>query len=105
MFTCGYIFLTVWGEISSTSTSKARAIATARKSSSLRSSVIATEIGLLTPPLGLAVYVVHSTLGRADISLKEIFLGAAPFALAMLFALILIIAYPPLSTFLVQAVK
>jgi len=63
--------------------------------------VIATEIGLLTPPLGLAVYVVHSTLGRADISLKEIFLGAAPFALAMLFALILIIAYPPLSTFLV----
>jgi len=67
--------------------------------------VIATEIGLLTPPLGLAVYVVHSTLGRADISLKEIFLGAAPFALAMLFALILIIAFPSLSTFLVQAIK
>lgn len=67
--------------------------------------VIATEIGLLTPPLGLAVYVVHSTLGRPDISLKEIFLGAAPFALAMLFALVLIIAFPPLSTFLVQALK
>ncbi|MDA0340497.1 MAG: TRAP transporter large permease [Proteobacteria bacterium] len=67
--------------------------------------VIATEIGLLTPPLGLAVYVVHSTLGRADITLKEIFLGAAPFALAMLFALILIIAFPSLSTFLVQALK
>ena len=29
--------------------------------------VIATEIGLLTPPLGLAVYVVHSTLNRHDI--------------------------------------
>lgn len=67
--------------------------------------VIATEIGLLTPPLGLAVYVVHSTLGRADISLKEIFTGAAPFAVAMLFALILIIAFPSLSTFLVQAIK
>ena len=67
--------------------------------------VIATEIGLLTPPLGLAVYVVHTTLGRADISLKEIFAGAAPFALAMLFALILIIVFPSLSTFLVQAVK
>lgn len=67
--------------------------------------VIATEIGLLTPPLGLAVYVVHSTLGRADISLKEIFLGAAPFALAMLFALILIIAFPSVSTFLVHAIK
>lgn len=67
--------------------------------------VIATEIGLLTPPLGLAVYVVHSTLGRADISLKEIFTGAAPFAVAMLFALILIITFPSLSTFLVQAIK
>lgn len=67
--------------------------------------VIATEIGLLTPPLGLAVYVVHSTLGRADISLKEIFTGAAPFALAMVFALILIIAFPSLSTFLVEAIK
>jgi len=67
--------------------------------------VIATEIGLLTPPLGLAVYVVHSTLNRPDISLKEIFAGSAPFALAMLFALILIIAFPSLSTFLVHAMK
>jgi C4-dicarboxylate transporter DctM subunit len=67
--------------------------------------VIATEIGLLTPPLGLAVYVVHSTLNRPDISLKKIFAGSAPFALAMLFALILIIAFPSLSTFLVQAMK
>ena len=40
--------------------------------------VISTEIGLLTPPLGLAVYVVHSTLARPDITLKEIFLGSAP---------------------------
>lgn len=67
--------------------------------------VIATEIGLLTPPLGLAVFVVHSTLNRSDISLKEIFAGAAPFALAMVFALILIIAFPSLSTYLVQAMK
>ncbi|MEC7489764.1 MAG: TRAP transporter large permease [Pseudomonadota bacterium] len=64
--------------------------------------VIATEIGLLTPPLGLCVYVVHSTLARSDITLKEIFLGAAPFALAMLFALILIIIFPSISTFLVH---
>ena len=64
--------------------------------------VIATEIGLLTPPLGLCVYVVHSTLARSDITLKEIFLGAAPFALAMLFALLLIIIFPSISTFLVH---
>ena len=62
--------------------------------------VIATEIGLLTPPLGLCVYVVHSTLSRPDITLKEVFMGSAPFALAMLFALILIIIFPPISTYL-----
>ena len=64
--------------------------------------VIATEIGLLTPPLGIAVYVVHSTLARPDISLKDIFVGSAPFALAMLFVLILVIAYPPIATYLVS---
>ena len=64
--------------------------------------VIATEIGLLTPPLGLCVYVVHSTLSRPDITLKEVFMGSAPFALAMLFALILIIIFPPISTYLLR---
>ena len=64
--------------------------------------VIATEIGLLTPPLGIAVYVVHSTLARPDISLKDIFVGSAPFALAMLFVLILVIAFPPIATYLVS---
>ncbi len=61
--------------------------------------VIATEIGLLTPPLGIAVYVVHSTLARPDIALKDIFIGAAPFALAMLFVLILIVLFPPIATY------
>ncbi len=64
--------------------------------------VIATEIGLLTPPLGIAVYVVHSTLARPDITLKDIFVGSAPFALAMLFVLILVIAFPPIATYLVS---
>ena len=64
--------------------------------------VIATEIGLLTPPLGIAVYVVHSTLARPDITLKDIFIGSAPFALAMLFVLILVILFPPIATWLVS---
>jgi C4-dicarboxylate transporter, DctM subunit len=64
--------------------------------------VIATEIGLLTPPFGLVVYVVHSTLARADISLKDIFVGAAPFALSMLTVVVLVVAFPPIATFLVR---
>jgi tripartite ATP-independent transporter DctM subunit len=64
--------------------------------------VIATEIGLLTPPFGLAVFVVHSTLARADISLKDIFIGAAPFALSMCAVTALVVAFPEIATFLVK---
>ncbi|MBT5570404.1 MAG: TRAP transporter large permease [Alphaproteobacteria bacterium] len=64
--------------------------------------VIATEIGLLTPPLGLAVYVIKSTLVQKDISLADIFIGAAPFALTMLVVLILVMIFPDIPLFLVD---
>lgn len=64
--------------------------------------VIATEIGLLTPPLGLAVYVIKSTLVQKDISLADIFIGAAPFALVMLVVLILVMIFPQIPLFLVE---
>jgi tripartite ATP-independent transporter DctM subunit len=64
--------------------------------------VIATEVGLLTPPFGLAVFVVHSTLSRPDISLKDIFIGALPFALSMCVVVALVVAFPPIATFLVK---
>ena len=64
--------------------------------------IIAVEIGLLTPPLGLAVYVIKSTLDRDDISLADIFIGAAPYALTMLLVLILIILIPEISLGLVD---
>lgn len=60
--------------------------------------VIAVEIGLLTPPFGISVYVIKSTLDDPSISLKDIFLGAAPFALMMLLCLALVIAFPPITT-------
>ena len=64
--------------------------------------VIAVEIGLLTPPLGLAVYVIKSTLVQKDISLADIFIGAAPFALIMLFVLILVMIFPDIALYLVD---
>jgi tripartite ATP-independent transporter DctM subunit len=64
--------------------------------------VIATEVGLLTPPFGLAVFVVHSTLARPDITLKDIFIGALPFCLTMCVVVALIIAFPEIATFLVK---
>lgn len=60
--------------------------------------VIAVEIGLLTPPFGLSVYVIKSTLDDDDISLTDIFFGAAPFALMMLLCLLLIIIFPSIAT-------
>ena len=59
--------------------------------------VVAVEIGLLTPPLGITCYVVKSTLNDDRISLNQIFLGAMPFALIMLLVTILLIAIPDLS--------
>lgn len=64
--------------------------------------VIATEIGLLTPPLGLAVYVIKSTLVQKDISLADIFIGAAPFAVTMLLVLIMVMIFPEIPLFLVD---
>jgi tripartite ATP-independent transporter DctM subunit len=64
--------------------------------------VIATEVGLLTPPFGLAVFVVHSTLARADITLKDIFIGSLPFAVSMCFVTALVIIFPEIATFLVK---
>ena len=60
--------------------------------------VIAVEIGLLTPPFGISVFVIKSALDDDSISLGDIFRGAAPFALMMLFVLGLVLAFPSLVT-------
>ena len=59
--------------------------------------VIGAEIGLLTPPLGISCFVIKATLDDPRIQLKDVFLGALPFALVMLAVLILIIRFPVLS--------
>ena len=60
--------------------------------------IVGAEIGLLTPPLGIACYVIKTTLADDDrISLYDIFAGAFPFAVIMLVVLILLIAFPSIS--------
>lgn len=60
--------------------------------------VLAVEIGLLTPPFGIAVFVIKNTLNDPSISLADIFWGAAPFALLMLMVLVMLITMPWLVT-------
>lgn len=59
--------------------------------------VVGAEIGLLTPPLGISCFVIKATLDDDRIKLKDVFLGALPFAGVMLIVLILLIMYPQLS--------
>lgn len=63
--------------------------------------VIGVEIGLLTPPLGLACFVIHNNLQDKRITINDIFYGAAPFALTMLVVLILVTVFPQIALFLV----
>lgn len=58
--------------------------------------MIAVEVGLLTPPFGISIFTVHSTLGDRKTSLESIFAGALPFVGVMLGVLVLIALFPQL---------
>tara|TARA_R110002020_G_scaffold15143_44_gene53977 strand:+ start:12735 stop:14045 length:1311 start_codon:yes stop_codon:yes gene_type:complete len=64
--------------------------------------VVAVEIGLLTPPFGLSVYTIKSALVDDDITVGDIFRGALPFVGAMVLALAILIAVPSISTWLAR---
>lgn len=59
--------------------------------------VIAVEIGLLTPPFGLTCYVVIASVRSDDITLADVFRGAFPFVICMLIVTGLIIMVPSIA--------
>ncbi|MFV0492383.1 MAG: TRAP transporter large permease [Pseudorhodobacter sp.] len=63
--------------------------------------VVATEISLITPPVGMNVFVLKAVL--RDVRIGTIFRGVLPFWLADVMRLILLITVPWLSLWLVQA--
>jgi TRAP-type C4-dicarboxylate transport system permease large subunit len=64
--------------------------------------VIAVECGLLTPPFGISVFTVKSTLGSDSIKLETIFSGSMPYFYVMLAGLVAIAAVPWFSLALVR---
>ena len=64
--------------------------------------VVAVEIGLLTPPFGVSVYTVNSALNDPRVGIRDIFIGSFPFVVTMFFVLLLLIAFPGLSTWLAR---
>jgi tripartite ATP-independent transporter DctM subunit len=62
------------------------------------------EVGMITPPIGLNVYVIKSVVGRLA-STTTIFRGVAPFVLADLLLVGLIIAFPAMVLALPMALR
>ncbi|WP_375258305.1 TRAP transporter large permease [Citreimonas sp.] len=60
--------------------------------------VIAVEIGLLTPPFGISVFTVHNTLNDPNTSVEAIFLATLPFIAVMLGVLLLVTWVPSIAT-------
>ncbi len=64
--------------------------------------VVAVEIGLLTPPFGVSVYTVKAALNDPRIGVRAIFAGSFPFVLAMIVVLAVLVAFPSISTTLAR---
>lgn len=60
--------------------------------------ILLTELALITPPVGLNLYIVQAT--RAEGRLSEVMLGVIPYGLIMLAAAGILIAFPGLALFL-----
>ena len=60
--------------------------------------VLVTELGVITPPVGINVYVV-SGIAR-NVPLEVIFKGAVPFVLALLTYVIIMVFFPQIALFL-----
>ena len=64
--------------------------------------VLVTEMGVITPPVGINVYVVYGvTTGmKQNISLESIFRGIYPFLMATMLGIVLLFLFPQIVTFL-----
>lgn len=60
--------------------------------------VLVTEVGLITPPIGMNAFVVKSVL--PEVALSDIFKGVIPYIFALLIGLLLVFFFPQIATFL-----
>ncbi len=60
--------------------------------------VLVSEMAMLTPPIGMICYVIQGLRGRG--SLNDVFIGVAPFFLAIVILLALLFIFPDLALWL-----
>ncbi|MFO7707622.1 MAG: TRAP transporter large permease subunit [Desulfobacterales bacterium] len=63
---------------------------------------LAIEVGLISPPFGIAVFVVKATLDDQRVGLNDVFAGALPYVVMMVLVLILVVVFPQISLVLVR---
>ena len=62
--------------------------------------ILIIEAGLLTPPLGLLIFAVKSSVPDPEVSLKDIFTGSIPYWIMIIIVAIIVIAFPGIASFL-----
>lgn len=62
--------------------------------------VIAAEIGLMTPPMGLNIFVMRTVI--SDVSTSTMFRGVLPFVVAEIALFVLLVLFPGLALVLVE---
>lgn len=65
--------------------------------------VVVTQMGVITPPVGVNVYVV-SGMAR-DVPMEKVFKGSLPFLWALIFAAIVLTAFPQIALVLPNLIK
>ncbi|MGH8682568.1 MAG: TRAP transporter large permease [Burkholderiales bacterium] len=65
--------------------------------------VIVVQIGLISPPVGMNIFVVKSLLRH--VSMGEVFRGVLPFNVALVALLAIMVAFPELATYLPKFMK
>ncbi len=61
--------------------------------------LVVVEVGMITPPVGMNLFIISAI--AKDIPTREIFRGTIPFILSELTRIVLLIAFPALSYWLV----
>ena len=65
--------------------------------------VVVTQMGVITPPVGVNVYVV-SGMAR-DVPMEKVFKGSMPFLYALIAAAIILTAFPQIALWLPNLIK
>jgi TRAP-type C4-dicarboxylate transport system permease large subunit len=60
--------------------------------------LVAVEVGMITPPVGLNIFVIRAQM--PDIALGDVYRGVAPFLMAHFALIALVILFPQLALWL-----